>query len=414
MWRPGARAGGLAAAILLAAPFVASAGAEENFDLQPYQLVRSLELVQDRLAGGDEAAFPMQRKLLEMIDAKLLATPAKTFDDERNFDALLVYAISGGNPSTIETVVSQLDLKPPRAALGAGVLGYVRGRPAEAEKALHGIDPLTQPTELGAYLALLEGSVAAAEDSEAALKFFDAARLLGPGSLVEEAALRRSVMIALKMRDPDRFLDYSEQYVRRFLRSPYASQFADGFVVGVVDMHSSIDLDRVARTLGEMDADRRKAIYLRLARKSAIEGLADLTAFASRMADVRNDPRSKTNDPRVLLYSSIASVASGSVGAVATQLASIDRSRLSESDQRLLDAARTIAGEVIAQPKAPDVPAKVAEAAAAGNAAANPAAEKKPAPPAGPDEKAMDASMKIMADTRQKLAAIDELLKETE
>ena len=422
MSRPGAHPATLAVAILLAMPFSGRAEAQEKFDLEPYRLVRSLELVQDRIAGGDEAALPMQRKLLEMIDAKFLATPPAGFDDRRNFDALLVYAISGGNPSTIETVVSRLDLKPPRAALGAGILGYVRGRPAEAEKALHDIDPLTQPIELGAYLALIKGSVAAAEDSSAALKLFDEARLLGPGSLVEEAALRRSIMIALKMRDADLFLDYSEQYVRRFLHSPYASQFADAFVIGVVDMHDGIDLDKVAATLNEMDADRRKFIYLRLARKSAIDGLTDLTAFAARMAETRDDPRSKTNDPRVLLYSSIASVASGSAGAVATQLAAIDRSRLSEGDQQLLDAARAVAEKVIAIPNVPPAPAKVEEgdnttakvAPSHQDMPAGPATTKQAAPPAGPDATAMEASRKIVTDTRRKLAAIDELLKETE
>jgi chemotaxis protein MotC len=407
---------------MLAAPFLGHAHAQERYDLEPYQMVRSLQLVQDRIAGGDEAALPMQRKLLEMIDAKFLATPPAGFDDPRNFDALLVYAISGGNPVTIETVVSRLDLKPPRAALGAGILGYVRGRPAEAEKALHDIDPLTQPIELGAYLALIKGSVAAASDSAAALKLFDEARLLGPGSLVEEAALRRSIMIALKMRDADLFLGYSEKYVRRFLHSPYASQFADAFVIGVVDMHDSMGLDKIAATLNEMDAEHRKSIYLRLARKSAIDGLANLTAFAARMAGVRDDPRSKTADPRVLLYSSIASVASGSAGAVATQLAAIDRSRLSESDQQLLDAARAVAEKVIATPTAPAASAISKDADMATKtapprqeAAALPdATTKTAAPPAGPDAAAMEASRKIVTDTRRKLAAIDELLKETE
>jgi chemotaxis protein MotC len=406
---------------MLATPFLGHAHAQERYDLEPYQMVRSLQLVQDRIAGGDEAALPMQRKLLEMIDAKFLATPPAGFDDPRNFDALLVYAISGGNPSTIETVVSRLDLKPPRAALGAGILGYVRGRPAEAEKALHDIDPLTQPIELGAYLALIKGSVAAASDSAAALKLFDEARLLGPGSLVEEAALRRSIMIALKMRDADLFLGYSEKYVRRFLHSPYASQFADAFVIGVVDMHDNMELDKVAATLNEMDADRRKFIYLRLARKSAIDGLADLTAFAARMAEIRDDPRSKTTDPRVLLYSSIASVASGSVGAVATQLAAIDRSRLSEGDQLLLDAARAVSEKVIAVPNVPVTPAKDADAdntqpkvaSSLQDMPTDPAA-KTGAPPAEPDAATMEASKKIVTDTRQKLAAIDELLKETE
>ena len=34
-------------------------------------MVRSLQLVQDRIASGDDAALPMQRKLLEMIDKRL-------------------------------------------------------------------------------------------------------------------------------------------------------------------------------------------------------------------------------------------------------------------------------------------------------------------------------------------------------
>ncbi len=412
-----ARAGILAAAAFLAAPVIAAAATPGKFALEPYQMVRSLELVQDRIAGGDDAALPMQRKLLEMIDARLRSTPKEDFKDNRNFHALLVYAISGGNPTTIETVLSGLSLQPPRAALGAGVLGYVRGRPAEAEKALHDVDPLTQPTELGAYLALIKGSVAAAGNSSAALKLFDEARLLGPGSLVEEAALRRSIMIALKMKNPARFLDYSEQYVRRFLHSPYASQFADTFVAGVVDMHDAMDMEDVASTLDEMGPDRRKFIYLRLARKSAIDGLTDLTAFASRMADVRNDPRAKTNDPRVLLYSSIASVASGSVGAVAMQLKAIDRSHLTEGDQRLLDAATAIAAEVTATPQSEgtdkhepvsDSPAEPASLPAPSTSQA------KSIPLSAPDATELQASKKIVSETRKKLAAIDELLKETD
>jgi chemotaxis protein MotC len=140
------------------------------------------------------------------------------------------------------------------------------------------------------------------------------------------------------------------------------------------------------------------------------------------MAETRDDPRSKTNDPRVLLYSSIASVASGSAGAVATQLAAIDRSRLSEGDQQLLDAARAVAEKVIAIPNVPPAPAKVEEgdnttakvAPSHQDMPAGPATTKQAAPPAGPDATAMEASRKIVTDTRRKLAAIDELLKETE
>ena len=69
----------------------------------------------------------------------------------------------------------------------------------------------------------------------------DRARLLAPGTLVEEAALRRSIAVAAKLGDAKRFLRLSEQYVRAYLRSPYASQFADAFVAGVVTLNATID-----------------------------------------------------------------------------------------------------------------------------------------------------------------------------
>jgi len=95
---------------------------------------------------------------------------------------------------------------------------------------------------------------------------------------------------------------------------------------------------------------------------------------------------------------------------------------LSESDRQLLDAARAVAEKVIATPTAPAASAKSEDADMATKvppqrqeAAALPAATTKPAaPPAGPDAAAMEASRKIVTDTRRKLAAIDELLKETE
>ena len=54
---------------------------------QPYQMVRSLQLVQDRIAVGDHAALPMQRKLLEMIDARLRDADTARFRRRAQFPA---------------------------------------------------------------------------------------------------------------------------------------------------------------------------------------------------------------------------------------------------------------------------------------------------------------------------------------
>ena len=101
---------------------------------------------------------------------------------------------------------------------------------------------------------------------------FDEARLLSPGTLVEEAALRRSIALGSETRDTAQFLFSCSQYVRRFLQSPYASQFGDAFVAGVVALHKTIELAAIEEIVAGMEPEQQKVIYLRLtgARRSSI------------------------------------------------------------------------------------------------------------------------------------------------
>ncbi|TPJ53325.1 MULTISPECIES: chemotaxis protein MotC [unclassified Mesorhizobium] len=318
--------------------------------LQPYQLVRSLQLIQDRIAVGDHAALPMQSKLLEMIDTRLREADKNDFRDPKNFRALLVYGMSGGNPVTVEAAVSRATADARDLALARGVIDYLNGRPGEAIEALKPVDPMAQPSDLGAFLALVKGSLLASDQPAAALVLLDEAKLLGPGTLVEEAALRRSVGIAVAQRDAARFALASTQYVERYLYSPYASQFADSFVSGVIELHMSISQDKLADITSMMDPEREKVIYLRIARRAAIDGLNELSAFASARAEQGRDGNTNQGDPRALLYSSLSTVTSGTIEEVRAKLSKIDRSRLSDGDRALLDAAEAIAGEVVAPP----------------------------------------------------------------
>ncbi|MER9339071.1 chemotaxis protein MotC, partial [Mesorhizobium sp. M0293] len=320
--------------------------------LQPYQLVRSLQLIQDRIAAGDHAALPMQAKLLEMADARLRAADAEDYKDPKNFRALLVYGMSGGNPVTVEAATSRATTDPQSLAIAKGVIDYLNGRPGEAIEALRLTDPMVLPPDLGAFLALVKGSLLAGDQPAAALGLLDEARLLSPGTLVEEAALRRSVGIAVAQGDAARFALASTQYVERYLYSPYASQFADSFVSGVIALHMSISQDKLADITSMMDPEREKVIYLRIARRAAIDGLNDLSAFASARAEQGRNGNTNQDDPRALLYASLSTVTSGTIEDVRVRLGKIDRGRLSEGDRALLDAAQAIAGEVVAPPAA--------------------------------------------------------------
>ncbi|CAN7597599.1 chemotaxis protein MotC [Mesorhizobium sp. LjNodule214] len=336
--------------LLLTAGSPSTGFAEEA--LQPYQLVRSLQLVQDRIAAGDHAAMPMQAKLLEMVDARLRAADAEDFREPKNFRALLVYGMSGGNPVTVEAASSRAEADPQSRAIAKGIIDYLNGRPAKAIEALKPIDPMTLPSDLGAFVALVKGSLLATEEPAAALALLDDARLLSPGTLVEEAALRRSVGIAAAQGDGARFALASTQYVASYLYSPYASQFADAFVSGIITLHMAISQDKLADITSMMDPEREKVIYLRIARRAAIDGLTDLSTFAAARAEQGRNGNNNENDPRAQLYSSLSTVTSGTIDDVRAKLGKIDRSRLSQGDRDLLDAAQAIAREVVAPPAA--------------------------------------------------------------
>ncbi|WP_159589129.1 chemotaxis protein [Chelativorans xinjiangense] len=356
--------------------------------LQPLQMVRSLQRVQDRIADGDHAALPMQRKLLGIIDERLRAARPEEFDDPRNFHALLVYGASGGNPATLDMAVSRLALEGTERTLGDGVVRYARGDFSGAREILRDVEPLGVNGELSAPLALVIGSLLVQENPSGALRLFDEARLLSPGTLIEEAALRRTIAVSATLHDLDRFALAASQYVRRFLHSPYASQFAEAFVSAIITLHEEVDLELIEEVAAEMNAEQAHVIYLRIARQSAIEGHERLLAFASRNAEKYVAGEPEESDPRAVLYANVASVTSQNAGDVLETLKGIDVRRLSANDRRLLKAATEIAERVVARPVSLETMAQ----------------EEPPPADAG--------NTAFVAETLERLQAIDALLQE--
>jgi chemotaxis protein MotC len=419
-----------AASVLLCACLPVAAQAAD--DIAPYKMVRSLQIVQDQIANGDHASLPMQQKLLELTDARFRSARKEDFDDPRNLSALLVWAMSGGNPTTVEVSLSRLDLEGEDAVVGRGVLAYMRGQLVRAGEILDPIDPMARSDDTGAFIALVKGSILGGKFPASALRLMDQARLLAPGTLVEEAALRRSMPLVLTMRRPERFLRLAEQYTRRFLRSPYASEFADAFVEGLVTFHDDITEKQIETIVSLMSPAQQEAIYLRLARRSTIKGQIDRSAFASEKARKTMVGTEQGADPRAMLYKAISSITSENIEEVLERLKDVDPGELSPRDRRLLLAARAIATEVLAPPDPPqqqpvrDEPStaesratEVEADAVAETATDQPGPTQAGAIPAGLKELAAEGggvaadqvlSNELMTSVRSKLDEVDRLL----
>jgi chemotaxis protein MotC len=318
--------------------------------LEPYKLIRSLQFVQDSVVRGDHSAMEMQRFLLGVIDSRLRSADQTVFDDPRNVDAALIYAMSGGNPETLEILALQDKFGNFDDEITTVVRAYLNGRAAKTKTTLAEVVEIYRDTRIGPYITLIAANVTAALNDSSALELFDWARLTAPGTLVEEAALRRSLFIAARQNLVDEALEYAQLYARRFINSPYAGQYADLLVDLVVLNYSKVGDERLSEILAFMDRPRKREVYLRIARKAVITGLRDLAVFASGKAEELLSPEDRMPKALADLYKGMAKVPTDGVDAVLENLNAVSERQLSPRDRALRTAARIVAAEVMRKP----------------------------------------------------------------
>jgi chemotaxis protein MotC len=325
---------------------------DDSGDTVPYKMLRSLQFVQDSVVLGDHSASEMQRFMLGTIDKRLRAVDPAVFDDDRNVDAALIYAMSGGNPQTLEYLVAR-DINGYFDNRVTDILRkYLSGKGLLVSKTLVDTAQEYKDKKIGPYLALVGGNVTIAKSPEDALKLYDLARLNAPGTIIEEAALRRSVAICVDKGMVDQGLQYSQRYVRRFLHSPYASQFADLFVKLLVDHDHDVKPDDVIGILSFMDDARQREIYLRIARAAAIAGKGELARMAAGRAQALSGDNNNAFGALADFYGGMAAIPTDKIDTAARDISTIADKALSPRDQILRAAARSVAEQVLRQPDA--------------------------------------------------------------
>ncbi|MGA1800689.1 chemotaxis protein MotC [Rhizobium sp. HT1-10] len=327
-------------------------GYADDKDLAPYKMLRSLQFVQDSVVLGDHSAGEMQRFMLSTIDERFRSADKSVFEDARNVDAALIYTMSGGNPATLEFLMSK-DVDGNFDNRVADVLRkHLSGKGLLVVKTMANTAKEYRDKKIGPYLSLVAANVMSAKDPKAALKLYDWARLTSPGTIVEEAALRRSMSLATEAKMVPASLFYSQIYARRFLHSPYASQFADLFVQLVVDHNTEIKPEDIVDTLGFMDGPRQREVYLRIARSATIAGKNDLARMASTQAAAVPSDGSDSFGQLATFYKGVSNVSTDKANDALRDISQIPDGELNQKDRALRDAARAVADEVTRLPDA--------------------------------------------------------------
>ncbi|MDH6256550.1 chemotaxis protein [Bradyrhizobium sp. BR13661] len=336
---------------------------------EPFELVRNLQSVQDGIANGDAAAHGSHLALIRQIGEKFLAADPGVWSNPQNGQAVVIYLLSGGAPQIVRKLPR--DKINVDKALFDGALAYVEGRQDEARDLFKDVKPRTIPSGMGGQVALVQGALFARSEASLAIERLDDARLLLPGTLVEEAALRREILLVGQAEDFDKFEFLTLAYIRHYRNSVYAGDFWQRFSTGLTQ--SSLALDdrrfaRIAALLEQVDRASRLKLYLVIARGALIRGKLVVVKLASERALTLSADTTADRE-RAHFYRGASRALTDEYDGGFAELKALDRSKLAERDVLLLNATLQLALDVrkpIAGPaammsadKPPPTPARI-------------------------------------------------------
>jgi chemotaxis protein MotC len=305
---------------------------------EPYELVRTLQAVQDAIAKGDAAAHAGHLTLIRQIGEKFLSADPNVWSNPQNGQAIVVYLLSGGAPQIVRKLPRErINVD---ARLFNGALAYVEGRQDEARELFKDVKPETVPQSMSGQIALVQGALLASSEASAAIARLDDARLLLPGTLVEEAALRREVLLVGQAGDLDKFEFLTQDYIRRYRNSVYAGDFWSRFATAL--MRSNLALEerrfaRIAALLDPIDRTIRLRLHLVIGKSALVHGRLVVARLAGEQA-VSLSPDEGADRELAHLVRGAARALAGEYEGGLAELKAVDRSKLPEREASFLNA----------------------------------------------------------------------------
>lgn len=360
------------AAFATLAPLAASADSTKISDL-----VNELQEIQLKIAQGDKTAYPAQLNQLKAIGAAVAAASPETWKDKREADSLVIYILSGGPLADVAPLLRGDALIESERPLARGALAYVTNHESDALSLLQKVDLTALDMRLAGEAAFARSVLETKREAKAAIALLDWSRLLAPGGLVEEAALRREIALLAEAKDVARLAMLTRQYVTRFPASLYAADFLRDLAgavarLGLADDPASYKL--ISNAVAALPPDDRRQFLLNLAKSGVVS--AKFSGAAAAATEALES--SKTDSPdamRARLYLAASRLFSEAYDAAIADLRALSAAQLDRADASLLAAARRAAAELRI---APDVGVFNTQ-----NATALPDAEKEK--PSGPE-----------------------------
>jgi len=334
-------------ALLLSAQVLPNAHAQDALSLDA--LLSSLMQVQDKIAQGDAGALPVQTHLMKLLDGNIGEIGNDAPLGREEIRALLIFGIIGSGSNAVADVLAGVSANSDDKKLFDAVIDYRKRRRRQAIDRFKLIDEKKLDPRLAPFIAFARGNLLAKRNPKRAMRQYDRVRLLAPGTLLEEATIRRLLTLSVAAKDSNRFMSLAKQYARRFLTSPYRQQYLSVLRRGLMSLHRTIPHHQIEELAGLMPRQFAVALYLHMARSAVIAGHFKLARFGvkkiTELAAASDEVRIKT--AQLDLLREITRLVEDEPEEVLQKLRLVDETKLDPTDRRLLQAAIDIVSSVL-------------------------------------------------------------------
>jgi chemotaxis protein MotC len=302
---------------------------------------------QTALAHGKAEAEDRHKQARDAIDDKI-----KTFDhrtlSSHEVELLAVYVFSGGEPFLVESLLHSLEKDPPNKALLESAIAYVSRDLKQAGRKLHSLDLGHLPPPVLSRVLLVQSQTASTLDAAERARLLVQAAGLSPGTLVEEASIRRLVQLWADVANVRQLMRWSRHYLRRFPKSHYRGDFVKSFNAGVLkaarrgDFPRKDDIDFVLRSLELSDAGE---MALHITKSSLDSGFRELCiTFANAAAQILPEASPERN---TLLIHGLACKAAEMPAMVLEELADPGLVQSDAASRQVLLDAQALASNIL-------------------------------------------------------------------
>jgi chemotaxis protein MotC len=314
-----------------------------------------VQALHDQMALGSRAAQRAMPGLLRRLGGRLMAERTAVWRDPRNIRAVVVYLLSGGETRVARKVLTSAKCTPQEKHLIEGALAYLGGNKAMAKAMLSNIDPRALEPSIGSQLALAQATLIAEENPAKAIRLLDLARVIAPGTLVEETALRREIFLTVETGDFDKFVAMSDQYLRRFRHSVYAEGFGRSFAVSVIRVSQSGNahqFSQLVELLADMGSRDRLELYLNIARSSLAAGKLDAARWGAGEA-IQLAQKNSVDANRAALYDGAVAILTSDYDRGLAEIDKLNAAHLPHDDLLLKEAVLGLAVQIRQWPSTP-------------------------------------------------------------